>query len=470
MAKSAFLGGAYTLRSVPLAAQTCINLYVEPNEAGNGEPGGFYGTPGLDRLTTLTGAGHRASINAGGFLWVVVGGNVYKLTSTYASTLIGTLPNVSGRVKMAQNGTQVGIAHPDGWHVITLATEAMVSVPDSPTMSDISFIDNYGVGATAEGTYAWTDLADFTGIDPLSFASAEGHPDSILCTVSDHRELWLMGEVSIEVAVVNGDADLPFTRTAFMEQGILAPGTACKEDNSVLWVGKNEKGQGVVYRANGYTPTRISTYAIEQAIQTYAAPEDATAYTYQQDGHHFYVLNFSEATWVYDLNTSLWHQRAYHEPLTGELKRHRAETHCFFNGAHIVGDWEDARLYALDMDTFTDDGDPIYRERSWAQIESENRWIRFDRGELIAEMGVGLSGAPAADGADPQVWLSWSDDGCRTWGNEHERSVGRIGEYRNRTIWRRMGRARTRAYRLRTSAAVRIAWRGFNFDMDVSTK
>jgi hypothetical protein len=135
-----------------------------------------------------------------------------------------------------------------------------------------------------------------------------------------------------------------------------------------------------------------------------------------------------------------------------------------------VGDWEDARLYALDMDTFTDDGDPIYRERSWAQIESENKWIRFDRGELIAEMGVGLSGSPAADGADPQVWLSWSDDGCRTWGNEHARSVGRIGEYRNRAIWRRMGRARTRAYRLRTSAAVRTAWRGFNFDMDVASK
>lgn len=470
MAKSAFLGAAYALRSLPLAAQTCVNLYVEPNEAGGGEPGGFYGTPGLLRKVTLSGGGHRASIPAGGFLWVVVGANVYKVTTGYVGTLVGTLPNTHGPVRMAQNGTQVGIAHPGGWHVVTIATSAMVAVTDAPAMSDITFIDNYGVGANENGTYSWTALADFTDIEALSFASAEGHPDRILRTLADHRELWLMGEVSIEVAVVSGDPDLPFTRTAFMEQGILAPASACKEDNSVLWLGANEKGQGVVYRANGYTPQRISTHAIEQAIATYAHPELATGYTYQQDGHHFYRLNFAEASWAYDLNTGLWAQLAYRNTASGELERHRADTHSFFNGLHLVGDYADGRLYALDMDTFTDDGAPIYRERTWAQLEAENRFIRFDRGELIAEMGVGLDGSTSGDGADPQVWLSWSDDGCRNFSNEHAQSLGRIGANRNRAIWRRMGRARTRAYRLRTSAAVRIAWRAFNFDVDVANK
>lgn len=497
MAKSAFLGPAYALRSLPLAAQTCINLYVEPNEAGNGEPGGFYGTPGLLKRAALPSSGHRASIVAGGYLWAVVGASVYKISTGYVATLIGALPNTFGPVRMAQNGTQVGIAHPDGWHVVTLSTDAIAAVPDAPTMSDISFIDNYGVGANVDGTYSWSALADFASVDALSFASAEGHPDRILRTIADHRELWLMGEVSIEVAVVNGDADLPFTRTAFMEQGILAPASACKEDNSVLWLGKNEKGQGVVYRANGYTPTRISTHAIEQAIQTYANPELATGYTYQQDGHHFYVLSFAEATWAYDLNTGLWAQRGYRNTTTGELERHRAETHCFFNGAHVVGDYADGRLYVLDLDTFTDDGDPIYRERTWAQLEAENKWIRHDRGELIAEMGVGNGGTPPSvtyitdeennaltdeygyplvdetlgePGADPQVNLCWSDDGGRTYGNNHARSLGQIGVYRNRAMWRRMGRSRSRYYRLWTSEPVRTAWMAFNLDMDVSTK
>lgn len=468
MAKSLFGGGAYALRSLPLAAQTCINLFMEPREDAQGEYA-FYGTPGTEVRATLDGTGHRASIKAGGYLWAVVANKVFKVDSAYTATLIGTITNSTGKVRMAANTTQVGIAHPSGWHVIDLDTEVMAAVSGAPTMSDITFIDNYGVGAQSDGTYCWTALADFSDIDALNFASAEGNPDDILRTLADHRELWLFGEETIEVAVVTDDADLPFTRTAFIEQGILAPSSAAKEDNSVFWLGRNEKGQGVIYRAQGYVPSRISTFAIEQAIAGYASPEDATAYTYQQDGHHFYVLNFAEATWVYDLNTGLWHQRAYRNLNSGALERHRGETHAFFNGEHLIGDYQDGRLYALDLDLFTDDEDPIYRERTWAQIESENHWIRFDRGELIAEMGVGLDASPGV-GEDPSVYLRWSDDGGRTWGNDHDRSIGRLGAYRNRAIWRRMGRSRSRYYRLWTTEPVRIAWRAFNFDMDVANK
>jgi len=223
-----------------------------------------------------------------------------------------------------------------------------------------------------------------------------------------------------------------------------------------------------VYVAEGYIPRRISTFAIEQAIAGYANPEEATAYTYQQDGHHFYVLSFAEATWVYDINTQLWHQRAYRDPSTGVMERHRGQSHAFFRGQHIVGDYEDGRVYALDLNTYTDDGDEIYQERAWQQTDSENRWVTYHRGELIADMGLGLDGSPPSDWADPQAWLSWSNDGGRTWSNEHNRSLGRIGEYDKRAIWRRMGKARTRIYRLRKTAATRTAWRGFNFDASVS--
>lgn len=465
MAKSNFGGGAYTLRSLPLAAQTCINLYLEPREDAPGEYA-FYGTPGkVVRATLGTSGGHRGSLVAGNHLYCVVGSGVYKVTSAFASTLLGTLPSASGKVQMAQNGQQLVIAHRDGWHVVTLSTGAMAAVANSPAMSDVSFIDNYGVGAAANGTYVWSNLADFSTVGALSFASAEGHPDRILRTISDHRELWLFGEVSIEVAVVSGDPDLPFTRTAFIEQGILAPHSAAKEDNSVFWLGRNESGQGVVYRAEGYVPTRVSTFAIEQAIQNYASPEDAVAFTYQQDGHHYYVLSFAEATWVYDINVGLWHQRSWRDTTTGEVRRDRAHTHVFFSGQHLVGDWEDGRLYALDMSTFTDDGDPIYRERVWAQIENENGWMTFHKGELIAEMGVGQSGAVSADATDPKVWLSWSNDGGRTWSSELDRSLGAIGEFRSRAVWRRLGKSRSRYFRLRTSAPVRLAFRSFTLEM-----
>lgn len=464
--KSAFLGGAYSVRSKPMGAQTAVNLYLEPNEAGGGDAGAFYGTPGKLRLTTLAGGAHRQSIVAGGYLWAVVGANVYRLDSSYSATLIGTLPGSAGPVSMEENGHQLVIAHPGGWHVVTLSTASMAAVADAPKTSDVSFLDNYGIAASDNGTYVWTNLADFSVIDPLSFASAEGSPDKILRTLADHREGWLFGERTIEVVVINGDPDLPFTRTTFIEQGILAPRSACKADNSVLWLGRNEKGQGVVWRADGYTPTRISTFAIEQAIAKGDAA-NANAYTYQQDGHHFYVLCLSDQTWAYDLNTGLWHQRAYLDPLTGELKADRAITHAMWNGVHVVGDREDGRLYLLDMDAYTDDGDPIYRERAWREQDAENHLVTANCGELIADMGVGLDGAASDDGLDPQVWLSWSYDGALTWSSPLARSLGRIGQYRRRARWLRLGASRRRDWRLHSTAPVRHCWRAFLFDGEV---
>lgn len=460
--KSAFFGGAYKLDSVPLAAQTCVNLYLEPNESQAGDPAGFVGTPGLLRLATLTGGSHRAAHVAGGYEWRVVGANVYRIATDNSSTLIGTLPNSTGAVRMADNGLQVGIAHPNGWHVITLATSAMVVATGAPTLSDITFIDNYGVGADADGTYKWSNLADFGTVGALSFASAEGHPDKIVRTLMDHRELFLFGTSSIEVVVVNGDSELPFTRTRFIEQGILAPGSAAKEDNSVFFVGANDRGAGVVYRLDGDLPTRISTLAIEQAIAKGDAAS-ATAYTYQQAGHHFYVLCLPDQTWAFDINTGLWHQRGYLDPLTGEIRAHRGVAHAFFNGQHRVGDREDGRLYELSLTTYTDDGDPILRERTWREMPDENRQFIINRAELIADMGVGLDGAASPDGLDPQAWLSWSYDEARTWSSELQRSLGRIGEYRRRAVWWRLGASRRRDWRLRSTAPVRHCWRGFNF-------
>src|SRR5690606_3089973 len=142
---------------------------------------------------------------------------------------------------------------------------------------------------------------------------------------------------------------------------------------------------------------------------------------------------FAEATWAYDLNTGAWHQRAYRNTTTGEMERHRGVCHAFFNGVHVVGDYANGKLYKLDPECYTDDGAEIYRERVWAQIEAEGRRMFFHRGELVAAMGVGLDG-DSDTGADPQVWLSWSDDGGRNWSNQHNRTLGRIGAFRNRAI------------------------------------
>jgi len=44
------------------------------------------------------------------------------------------------------------------------------------------------------------------------------------------------------------------------------------------------------------------------------------------------------------------------------------------------------------------------------------------------------------DAPDPQVRLSHSDDGGKTFSPEKSRSFGKVGEFNKRAIWRRNGR------------------------------
>ena len=48
-------------------------------------------------------------------------------------------------------------------------------------------------------------------------------------------------------------------------------------------------------------------------------------------------------------------------------------------------------------------------------------------------------GLNTGQGSDPQVMLRWSDDGGHTWSNEHWVTMGGIGTYGTRAIWRRLG-------------------------------
>jgi hypothetical protein len=75
-------------------------------------------------------------------------------------------------------------------------------------------------------------------------------------------------------------------------------------------------------------------------------------------------------------------------------------------------------------------------------------------------MYITTIGYTATPGYDPQVMLRWSDDGGHTWSNEHWRSMGKIGQYGYRTIWRRLGmtmKLRDRVYEVSGTDPVKLA-------------
>ena len=500
--KTPILGSSYVARSVNAADNRMVNLFPEVIPEGGKEPGFLNRAPGLNFLQTIgTGPirGLWAHQTNGSSFFVVSGTEVYQLTSMTGTPV--KLGNVAdgGPVSIADNGTQIFFACNGPSYIFNQSTQTFKQItdPDFPGAVTVAYLDGYFVFNEPNSQRVWvTQLLDGSSIDPLDFASAEGSPDGLVAVNVDHREAWLFGSDSVEVWYDAGLADFPLTRIqgAFNEIGCVAAFSVAKLDNSLFWLGTDARGQGIVYKANGYTGQRVSTHAIEYAIAQYGNISDAIAYTYQQEGHAFYVLTFpsANATWVYDAATQAWHERA--GLVNGQFTRHRSNCQCNFGGNTVVGDFENGNIYTLDLDVYADNGQPQKWLRSWRALPTgQNNLNRSAHHslQLDAETGVGLNGLTTGENVymttesgeplitesgefilstvgaipieAPQAMLRWSDDGGHTWSSEHWTSMGRIGEYGHRTIWRRLGmtlKLRDRVYEVSGTDPVKIAIMG----------
>ena len=475
MPQIGFLGPTYTSRSLNFDAQRTVNLYPEVNETRQGKSvAAFFGTPGLLLWQTLPGVDAVRALHTTGSnrVFAVRGAGVYEVFANATNQYRGSLMTTSGPVGIADNGIQlVFVDGSTSGFFLTLDSNIYgpIADPDFVGADRAAFLDQYLL-FNKPGTqqFYWSDLSS-VNFNALDFASAEGASDALLALTVHMRELWLFGQHSTEVWFDVGPPSV-FTRIqgAYFEQGIVAPQSLASDGVSLYWAGQDKRGQGIIFRARSYQAERISTHAVECALQSYTTLADGLGWCQQQEGHIFYWLTFpaGNATWCFDSTTGLWHERAYRDPLTGLLGRHRANCYTYGFGKHLVGDYANGNLYSLDMSTFTDNGAPLLSLRRFPYLadSADLHWIRIDRLQLDIESGVGLDGSPAV-GVDPQMMLRWSDDGAHTWSNEHWASAGKIGERKRRAIWRRLGRTRGRVGEISCSDPVKRVWLTAHMDM-----
>ena len=500
------LGSAYVARSVNAADSRMVNLFPEVVPEGGKQPAFLNRAPGLRRLATIgTGPirGLWAPQITGSDGYVVSGQGLYKIDTSYNATFLGTIDG-SGPVSIADNGTQIFIAANPNGYIYNMSTGAFAPIgdPDFPGASTVGYLDGYFVFNEPDSQRIWvTSLLDGTSVDPLDFASAEGAPDQLVSVNVDHREAWLFGTGTTEVWYNAGTSDFPLQRIqgAFNELGCAAVYSVAKLDNTLFWLGSDARGRGIVYQANGYRGERVSTHAVEFAIQNYSTISDAVAYSYQQEGHKFYVLSSptANATWAYDTITGAWHERA---GLTnGVFTRHRANCQMNFNNQTIVGDYEDGRIYAFDLDVYADDDRVQKWLRSWRALPTGTNNLRRTAHhtlQLDCQSGVGTGANIDADlalddeldiefiteddvtllldetpiaGTYPQAILRWSDDAGHTWSREHWTSLGAIGRYGQRVFWQRLGmtmKLRDRVYEVSGTDPTKLVIMGAELILD----
>jgi hypothetical protein len=455
-----FVGPSYTNASINVAAQRAVNLFPEFVEVEEQQRIVFSPTPGLRLFATLTEGPVRALFRTDTRVFAVGGTKFEEIGPDGTVTTRGSVEGASSPATIHSNGVELFITSGGLGYIYTLATDtlALIQDPDFPGASFGAYLDGYFVGLEPNRQRFWiSGLYSGAAWDPLDFASAEAAPDNAVAMIVDHRELWIFGSESAEGFYNSGNADFPLSRIdgSFIEQGCAAAHSVAKLDNAIFWLAGGSQGLGVVTRLQqGFE--RISTHAVETAIQGYGRVDDAIGYAYQDRGHTFYVLTFptASATWVYDVSTKLWHERAYYDiaAAPAAFKAHRAACHVHALGKHLVGDRENGKVYELRHDVYTDNGAIIRRVRRAPHISRENRRLFYSSFELHLEAGNAL---PVGQGSDPKVLLRWSNDGGHTWSYERELSAGLVGQYTRRAIAYRLGSGRDRVFEVAMTDPIR---------------
>lgn len=491
MARIPLIGGTYQARSIIANAQRAINYYPEINPKDAPVPVTHYQRPGLIRKAEGPAGTVRALYRASnGNGYCVIGQGVYSISAAWALTQIGTLDTIlTTPVSMIDNGTTMLIADGStlGYQVV-LATNAFSTIADSTFTGAVraDYIDTFLVWNTPNTQFFGSTLSASTSagaitFDPTYFASKVGYPDNLQTLIVNKNELLLFGALKSEIWFDAGNTNFPFAKLpgAYIEHGIAAPYSVASADISVFWLAQDLQGIGMVLRQRGYETKTISTPPIARAIQRMAAAgtiADAIGFTFQVENHIFYVLTFptGNETWVWDEASDLWHQWAWTDA-NGALNRHRANCFAFINGTLTCGDWENGRLYALDTETYTDDGGPISFVRGFPHISSATgpRGTPIDTGgsrmqfkSFIADIECGLAPKDAL-GNPAEITLRWSLDRGRTYGQGVLMPAGSPGEYLTWPTWRQAGISRDMVFEISHSIAGPAALNGAWVDADL---
>ncbi len=341
---------------------------------------------------------------------------------------------------------------------VTLAQFGVISDPGFEPPSHIAFVDGWMVvNRVGSQAFATSSPVPYTMIfDPLFFALKDSQSDNLQGLQELNREVWLIGERSSEIWFNAGGANFAFQRIpgAAPPIGTSAPQSIAQAGDSLVWLGRTLQGENIVVQTHQYSWKRISQHGVENQISQYPLVADAFGYAYEDQGHLFYVLTFPTAdnTWCWDANGA-WHQRLSYDASSGEFHRHRSNCYMNMQNLRLVGDYQSGQIHQMSRDFYSDDGDPLVAVRRCPHVWSAEDRQRVFLSSLQIDFAPGV-GLQTGQGSNPQAMLRWSDDGGATFGTEHWTSIGKVGRYKNRAMWRRLGQARDRVFEVRVTDPV----------------
>ena len=434
--------GYYESDSLPISAQECTNFYPNIAQAPALNQETLFGTPGLTQVAKASDIENcRGAHEMNGVPYFVIGSKLYSMSSSYALTDHGQIAG-SGRVSMADNGTQLLLLVPGGnGYIYNHVADTFAQITDADFTANgnpqqVVFIDGFFCLTTDTKKFIVSALNDGLSYNALDFGTAESDPDEIVAPIVFKNQLFIGGSQTIEAFQNIGGADFPFQRTGlFLSKGISSPFSIQSIQDTFVFVGAGTNESPAIWALNGNNVAKISTTAIDKELSalTEAQILDIYSWAYAEKGAYFVGFALPGTTLVYDTISKRWHERKSF--VDGSLGAYRVNALVRAYNQLWAGDLVDGRIGLLAQNVYTEYDTEIRRTIVTQPFQNNMDSFVLPELELTVESGVGNSSA-----VDPKVGLERSVDG-KIWSDARYCSIGKVGEYNRRVIWNRNGRA-----------------------------
>lgn len=446
-------GGFYESDSLPISAQQCKNFRVNfPQTEGALSAGNLFGTEGQRQIVTT---GDSNNANRGGheketLPYFVNGEFSYRIdravdaqgVESYTIVNTGSIPGTN-RVSFADNGKQmILIVDGEGWIIDESVSPTAVPITDAGFKANgvpqqVDFIDTYFVVTTDEKKFIRCDSNNGLSWNSLNVYTAEADPDGIVAPIVFKGQLFIGGSQVTEV--FNNDSGV-FRRVGnlIINKGISAPFAVAKTSDTFMWLGAGVNESPAIWAYAGNSAQKISTTAIDSVIDKFS-PEDILltfAYSYAQAGAYIVGFTFPGRTFEYNTITQRWNERSSRiETARGAVVEQRWRVNSIVSAYNkiLCGDAIDGRIGEMGLEFFDEYGGEILRTLTTQPFANQGQPITVSMMEITMESGVG----GFVD--DPQIRLSTSRDGGKSFNNELSRGFGKVGENNRRAIWRQLG-------------------------------
>lgn len=406
-----------------------VNCYREVIVPGSRARYQIKSVLGLSAFSSLPGVFVRDMTTVNGALFVVGASGLYEISVAGGYNLRGGITD-DADTTMAGNNGDVCIVADGGYKLWDGSTLSTPTAGAFSSFGAVDYIGGYTILTEKDGRrFQWSDLADASTLDALNFSTADGRDDKLIRPMAINGLLYLFKEESHEIWYVTGQANASaFARQAggVYDVGLKGVRLITRIPGSAFFVGSDNRAYLV---AQGVQP--VSTPPVETAIREGTA---LRCFTYEDEGHTFCVVVFRDRpAWVYDVASAEWHERA--EGV--DLDAWTASCGVKFNGSWYAGR-DDGSILKFDR-VNQDNGATLAREATSRTLSDDGKRMVIQEFELFPRQGM----------SSGSVMLEISRDYGKTWTYPKVRTIGPVGAYGQRVIWRNLGQSRQFTARIR---------------------